>query len=91
MYRDTSEEDEEHEQPLEVLAEGAEEGSFTDTIAHGCESDVAETVENDYEGDPDVPGVDVILVDIWSVALALLKFRMRSGRYIHPLYHPIKK
>ncbi len=62
---DATEEDEEHKEPFEVFAKRAEERSFTDTVPHGREGDVAETVEDDYEGDPDVPGIDVVFVDIW--------------------------
>ena len=92
---DAAEEDEEHEEPFEVLAEGAEEGAFADPVAHGGEGDVAEAVEDDDQSDPDVPGVDVVLVDIWTVALACMcknSWRSSNGdKHLHPLYHPIRK
>lgn len=61
---DATKEDEEHEEPFEILEQGADETAFACTIAHDCEGDVAETVEDDDEGDPDVPTVDVVFVDI---------------------------
>ncbi len=64
MDRDASEEDEEAEEPLEILEEGADEAAFANSIAHHCQRDVTETVEDDDKGDPGIPRVDVVFVNV---------------------------
>ncbi len=61
---EATEEDGEHECPFEVLEDGTEERSFADSVAHYCQSDVAETVEDDDDAEPDFPGVDVVFVEV---------------------------
>ena len=64
MDRDTTQEDEEQEEPFEVLDERTHEAALAGTVTECGESDVAETVEDDDERDPDVPGVDIVLVNV---------------------------
>jgi hypothetical protein len=70
MDGDTTKEDEEAEEPLEILEQGADEGSFAGTVTHSCQRDVTETVEDDNEGDPNFPGVDIVLVDVCDILSA---------------------
>lgn len=70
MYGYPAEEDEEHEQPLKVFGEGREERTFASAIAESRESDIAEAIEDDDESDPDVPGVDVVFIDICGRSLS---------------------
>ena len=62
--RDAAQEDEEHEEPFEVLKEGAEEASLASSITESGESNVTKGVEDDNKGDPDVPGVDVVFINV---------------------------
>lgn len=64
VQRETTEEDSEEESPLEVLVEGVEQSPLADTVAHDGERDVTKTVEHDDDGEPDLPGVDVVLVQV---------------------------
>ena len=67
---DAAEEDEEHEEPLEVLGERGQEVALARPVAERRERDVAERVEDDHHGDPDVPAVDVVLVDVCGVEVS---------------------
>ena len=64
VERQTTKEDGKHENPLEVLEEGAEEGSVADTVTHDGERDVTETVEDNDQREPDFPRVEVVLVEV---------------------------
>jgi len=55
MQRETSQEDGEHEGPLDVLEERIKEGSFTDTITHDSKSQVTKAIEDDDDREPDLP------------------------------------
>lgn len=61
---ETAEEDSEHEGPLEVFEQGAKPAARADSVAHSCQSKVAESVKDNDNGEPDFPAVDVILVEI---------------------------
>ena len=67
MQGETTQEDCEHEGPLHVLEERVQEGAFTDTVAHDCQSDVAETIENNDDGEPDLPRIDVVFIEVTVV------------------------
>ena len=73
MEGEAAEEDAKHKGPLEVEEEVAEEALCLNRItvlievifvavAHSCETEVAETIEHDDDGEPDFPAVDVIFV-----------------------------
>lgn len=64
MQGETSEEDAEHEGPLKVQDQVRNEAAFIVAISHGGESNVTEAVEDDDNGEPNFPGVDVVLVQI---------------------------
>ena len=61
---EAAEEDGEHEDPLDVFEQGAEEGFLADSVAHDCQGDVAEAIEDNDDREPDLPGVDVVLVEV---------------------------
>ena len=61
---DAAKEDEEHEEPLEVLGQSGQEGALACAVTHRGEREIAKTVEDDDERDPDLPAVDVVLVDV---------------------------
>ena len=63
---DAAEEDEEHEEPLEIFDECRHEGALAGAVAEGGESNIAEAVEDDDERDPDVPAVDIVFVDVYN-------------------------
>jgi len=53
VYRDTTEENGHHDDPLDVLKERAKEAPVTNAVAHGSESHVSDTSEDDDDGEPD--------------------------------------
>lgn len=59
-----AEEDGEHDDPLDVLEEGAKEGFLSDPVPHDGQRDVSEAVEDDDDAEPDLPGVDVVFVEV---------------------------
>lgn len=59
MQRETTEEDGEHEDPFQVEQEGVNETHGADTVAHECEGDVTEAIEDDDDGEPDFPTIMV--------------------------------
>jgi hypothetical protein len=61
---EATEEDGQHEDPLDVLEQGAEEGLLAHAVAHHRQRDVAQPVEDDDDGEPDLPAVDVVLVEV---------------------------
>jgi hypothetical protein len=63
---DAAEEDEEHEEPLEIFDECRHEGALAGAVAEGREGDIAEAVKDNDERDPDVPAVDIVFVDIYN-------------------------
>ncbi len=42
----------------------ADEGSLIISVAHGGKSDVAQTVEHDDDREPNLPGVNVVFVEV---------------------------
>jgi hypothetical protein len=64
MDGDATEEDEEHEEPFEVFAEGGQEGALAGAVAESCEGGVAKAVKNDDKRNINVPAVDVVLIDV---------------------------
>lgn len=66
----TSKEDGEHQSPGEILGESSEKTFSTDTVPHGSESKVAESVEDDDDGEPDFEGVEIVLLGHVSASLS---------------------
>ena len=64
VERDSAEEDTEEWHPLEVLEEGTQQTGFADAEAHDREADIGHSVEDDDQDDEDVPGLDVVLVEL---------------------------
>ena len=77
--RDAAEEDEEHEEPLEVLGERRQEVALARPVAERCERDVAERIEDDHHRDPDIPAVDVVFVDVCRVKVSCALPRGNRG------------
>lgn len=59
-----TQEDAQHEDPFEILCQRGQEGLVRDAVAHDRESDVAQAVEDDDDGEPDLPAVDVVFVEV---------------------------
>jgi len=64
MQAQPSKEDREQWQPLDVLAQRAEEGFLAETVALDRQGDVSEAVEDKHDGKPDFPGIEVVLVEV---------------------------
>lgn len=64
VQRKTAEEDGKEEGPLEVLNQVRDEISLACSPAHHCQADVAEAVEYNDDGEPHLPRVQVVLVEI---------------------------
>ena len=64
VQRQSAQKTSQHERPLQVLEQAAEPAARADTVAHRGEGDVAEAVEDDDDGEPDFPAVDVVLVEV---------------------------
>lgn len=63
MQRDAAEEDGEHGDPLEVLAERLEEIAVLDAITQDTEGDVADEREDEDDGDVDLERVNIVVVE----------------------------
>lgn len=61
---DAAEEDEKEEEPFEVLDKRRNECSLAGPVAESGERDVAEAVEDYDERNPDVPRIDIVLVNV---------------------------
>lgn len=55
VKRETTQEDGEEECPLEVFVDGVQQTSLTNTVSHDSEGNVSETVEDDDDGEPNLP------------------------------------
>jgi len=64
VERQTTKEDDEHGNPFGVLPSGVEESLLADTVTHDSQGDVTETDEDDDENEPDLPRVEVVLVEV---------------------------
>jgi len=64
MQTESSKEDGQQEQPLQVLNHAVHPALSADAVAHSGEGQVAETVEDDDDGEPDFPGVEVVFVEV---------------------------
>lgn len=67
METQTTEVEAVHGLPFEVLPERAQEFAFADTETHSGKSDVAENPEDQDDGEENLPGVDVELVQFVPV------------------------
>lgn len=64
MDRETTEENNEHRHPFDVLEERSKQSLLTDTVAHDSQRDVTETDEDNDQTEPHIPGVEVVLVEV---------------------------
>ncbi len=64
VKRQATEEDCKHECPFEVLVERIEERTLANTISHDCKGDVSETIEDDDDTEPHLPGVNIVLLQV---------------------------
>lgn len=67
MQRETTEEDCQHDRPFEVLEECIKQAPLADSVSHDCKSNVSETVEDDNDGEPNLPRIDVVFVQVTVV------------------------
>jgi hypothetical protein len=95
MQRQAAKEDGEHKNPLEVLEERGEEGVGSEAVAEDGEGDVAQTCEDDHEGEPAIVNTNLIFwgrkgglpdspaVDIVLVEIAVIPTNCHVVRCCH--------
>lgn len=64
MEGDASKENGEHRHPLEILHQGCDQTLLAKTIPQDRETNIPQSREHNEEGNEDLPGIDVELVDI---------------------------
>ena len=64
MKGEATEEDCEHKCPFKILEKRIEERTFADTVSHDGKCDVTETIEDDDDTEPHLPGVNIVLFQV---------------------------
>ena len=64
MDTEATQEDSQHESPLDVLKHAAEPAPLADAVTHCRQCNISEPVEDNDDGEPYFPTVDVVLVKV---------------------------
>ena len=64
VQRQSTQENCQHNRPFKVLEKRVQNVALAETISHHGESDISKSVEDDDDGKPHLPRVDIILVEV---------------------------